>query len=278
MELISEIPWEVSKKEIALKVKNTFIPIDTHVAMVRSDNMNVLGINHSRYGYFSNQEFMEMANELVKISGFHLEGYQEIRGGKIMLGYLRNMDKELKIAGCKVKDYLVFGNSFNRETSLFAGSSEIVIRCQNAFGRIHQQVKIVHSSTIKERVKELIRYFENYFAAKKDMYKAMNHWAKVKVDEGIIEEMINYVMKLDNYETTEDIPQQRLNKIEEMRGSINKELIELGDNVWGLFNGVTHYTTHVLQGRSNTSTIGNLYGVKNRINQRAFHFLSEVGK
>jgi hypothetical protein len=52
--------------------------------------------------------------------------------------------------------------------------------------------------------------------------------------------------------------------------SIDKECLALGDNLFGLFNGVTHYTTHIKKAKE--TTFGNALGTLARINQDAFQF------
>lgn len=276
LELMPTINWVAQKKSIGVRIDGSYKVTPNFNAMVRSDNNEVLSIVKKCYNPFSNEEFMDMTHELSRISEFAIQGFQEIKDGKIILGYLKNADKDFTVAGCKIEDYLVFGNSFNCETALFTASSSVVLRCMNQYGRIHQLVRIIHRTNMQEKVKELTRYFENYFVAQKAMYAAMNHMADVKIDPAIIEEMINFVLKLDKFETKDEIPPQRLRKVEEMRESINAEIIDLGDNAWGLFNGVTHFTTHKLSGRLQNDTIGNIYGVKNHINQRAFQFASNL--
>jgi hypothetical protein len=52
--------------------------------------------------------------------------------------------------------------------------------------------------------------------------------------------------------------------------SIDKETLALGDNLFGLLNGITHYTTHVKKVKE--TTFGNALGTLSRINQDAFQF------
>jgi hypothetical protein len=46
--------------------------------------------------------------------------------------------------------------------------------------------------------------------------------------------------------------------------------LALGDNLFGLLNGITHYTTHVKKVKE--TTFGNALGTLSRINQDAFQF------
>jgi len=48
---------------------------------------------------------------------------------------------------------------------------------------------------------------------------------------------------------------------------------ELGDNLWGAFNGVTKYTTHEITPRN--PVFGNIFGIQADINNRALTFVKE---
>jgi hypothetical protein len=59
----------------------------------------------------------------------------------------------------------------------------------------------------------------------------------------------------------------------DFQNSINIETADLGNNLFGLFNSVTHYTTHKLK---NENTFGNLFGTANKINEKAYDLVLEL--
>jgi len=278
MKLVPTLDWEAEKKSVGVRTDGSYKVAPKYRAIIRNDSNEVLSIVKKNYNLLSNAEFMQLVNEIRVITNFDLQGFQAVKGGGVVLGYLKNSEPDLKIGGLAFEDYLVFGNSFTRETSLFVGSSSIVISCMNAFGRIHQGIKIPHFSTMDEKIKELKRYFVNYFEAKKDLYNAMEGFTKIKIDAEIIEQAINYVFELEKFEKPDkEISKQRFAKVVDCRESILQEVERIGDNGWGLFNGMTHFTSHKLaSSKTKEETIGNLYGMKNYFNQRAFQFISEL--
>jgi hypothetical protein len=52
---------------------------------------------------------------------------------------------------------------------------------------------------------------------------------------------------------------------------------ELGNNAWGLFNGVTYYTTHVMKSRG-SNEMSTMFGAKNTANQIAYNLGLELIK
>jgi hypothetical protein len=57
--------------------------------------------------------------------------------------------------------------------------------------------------------------------------------------------------------------------MDDILASIRTEMAELGNNAWGMFNGVTHYTTHVMNARG-SNELSTMFGAKNEANQVAY--------
>jgi hypothetical protein len=62
-----------------------------------------------------------------------------------------------------------------------------------------------------------------------------------------------------------------VNRSQELLTSINREMTGKGDTLWGLFSGVTHYTSHVLpvpkrdNARLESKYTGTGYDIDNRV-------------
>lgn len=63
---------------------------------------------------------------------------------------------------------------------------------------------------------------------------------------------------------------EKNNIIANIEYSIQKECSALGDNALGLFQGITHYTTHIKNSKS--KVFGNPFGSLNELNQTAYAF------
>jgi len=277
MNLVETLNWEAQKKSISISVNGSNKVVPNFTAIVRDDSHETLSIVKKKYNLLSNKDFMTLVHDICEISRFELKGFQSIQGGEIILGYLKNGDPNFKIGNLKAEDYLVFGNSFTRKTSLFVGTSTKILSCQNQFGQIHQNIKIPHFSTMEKRIQEMKTFFINYFQTKQDMLNALNGFQNIKISPEIIEEAITYILDLEKFDKLDDAPKQRQSKIIDLRESITSEMMKIGENGWGLFNGITHFTTHKISGkRSSNETIGNLFGVKNTFNQKGFSFISNL--
>jgi hypothetical protein len=132
------------------------------------------------------------------------------------------------------------------------------------------------------RVEDIIENISLYTEYEKELYANFIKFQDVRIDERLIQECIGRVAGLTNEERAmtmkerhELVTSQKLNKFDEISASVRGEVAELGDNAWALFNGITHYTTHVLSSRTEES-FGNLFGAKNTANQTAYDFALEL--
>jgi hypothetical protein len=127
------------------------------------------------------------------------------------------------------------------------------------------------------RVEDIVAQIKLYRDYEKTLYNNFEKFQDVKIDEKLIQECVARLVNMTDEERLDKelISTQKLNKMDDIMASIRTETAELGNNGWGLFNGVTHYTTHVMKGKQ--GVVGNMFGAKNTANQKAYNLiLSEV--
>jgi hypothetical protein len=264
----SNLSWDVVKTPIT--VGQTVI--DSHYALVRDDNQKVLQIHKDSYNPMFNKEFRNLLDEMQKITGFENMKFQEYKEGNVILGYLENNSGEsnLKINGFDVDKYLVLGNSHDGSKGIFLGTSEIMLRCMNQFGRIVKNNVIKHTKNNAHKIDELKRAYESYFIELERMTTVYAKLAKVNIDPLLMESLTK---RLFDVNENEEISTRKSNQIFDFQTSLVKETKDLGQNGFGFFHGVTHYTTHTLKGEN---VFGNMFGTANTMNEKALEMVMEL--
>lgn len=79
----------------------------------------------------------------------------------------------------------------------------------------------------------------------KDILKRMN---QVQVNQAQVDD---YLTRVTGYTKEKELSTKAKNILDNLIESIEREFKDSGSNVWGLLNGVTRYTNHVQQNRSN---------------------------
>ena len=240
-------------------------------ALMRSDTGAILSINSNRYRVFSNQKFERLIDRLVNLSGFEFMWYEEFQNGKRVLGFLKNTRPNLKICGQAVKDYLVIGNSHDGSSKIFIGTSNFIFRCENQFTEKIRTYELTHIHELDFSDQDLTRLLDVYEHSRRNYYRSMEQLSLVPLTNDMVKELVNKLLQTEqpafaksDLENRSPLPPQLSNKERMFRESIVKETAALGNNLWGLFNGVTHYATHHI----NSNSFLNSNGASLEFNQK----------
>jgi len=271
--------WEVERHTPYTQTKSgLFVPEERYVALKRSDTLETLSLFRDSYTETKNRTFEEHARQLADASGYELEGFAEFRGGTKVLAYLKATDDLVhQYLGLKSENYLVFGNSHDCTTPLFVGSVNILLRCFNQWGRVMQGLKVRHTKNHNYKVDMFIDLVRGFRAEKEQEAIIFQKMSEIKIDRSILDALANRLLNIDETKIAEgDILSVRKGNTKvALMDSLNRETADLGMNLWGAFNGVTHYTTHT---KSSTDTYGNLLGGNMKFNTDALSFLTEVAE
>lgn len=254
--------WDVEEKVI--RYDNKIVP--NKKALVRTDNQELLAILSNAYKVFSNEELKDLCRDIERNTNYRLNRFVELGRGKKILAFLENIDLQ-SINGTPVKEFLVIGNSFDGSSALFIGYNSHMIRCENQFT---DATRIVSSKHLKGRIDddfaitEILAQFQRQKIATLRKFEKME---QTKVSDREINRLINLLLGETNQE-------QMRPKEQRLRASIRREMAHFGNNAWGLFNGVTHYTSNVINNGNNT--FGNVSGSSQRMNNQAMRFLMQL--
>ena len=271
-DLKQKIDWDICTESVI--VNKTF---DTgKKAILRSDNNRLLGIVGKDYCPLSNSKFMEFTEALTKSGEFELKGFDEFNDGKTHLAFLQNKNLNLKMNNCTMKEYLILGNSHDGTRPFYIGTGSSLTRCENQFYSTIKVFRKKHTSPISMdqfTIQDIIR---TYKAKKNNIYAAFDGMESLRVDQNTINKLVKEIHKMLATDSTvlkhDDYGWSPSMKL--LRKSIEKEMSDLGNNAFGLFNGVTWYTSHEM--RNAGSDFGRLTGTANIINQKAFRFCNNL--
>lgn len=266
----SNLDWEVQTKPVF--VGNT--EACEYQAIVRDDNNAILQIVPKTYIPFQNSILKDFVAQICDTSDFKLLSYGEHKGGRKVLAYLESPENR-KIGGFAFKDYLVIGNGHDRATPFFLATTNVMVRCSNQFSKIFatkttdKLFNVHHTKNGLAKINNLKKVFENYFIEQQNLYDIYESLSKVKIDTYLIEAVITRLAEAEN---EEKISTRKQNIINAMRGSAFREISEVGMNAFGLFNGITHYTTHVMKNEN----FGTLFGTAYKINEKALKICQTI--
>jgi hypothetical protein len=238
----------------------------------------VLSVMKDSYHPRTNENFMQIVNELAVTANTGAPEYSEYDSGKKVLAYLKN-PKSNSIGGHPISDQILVGNSFDGSTSLFVAT---VINYKGAnFTYMNKKAafRVSHRTKDLDQLFDYIEMMQDYEEEKELLFNRFEDMAEVEINDDIIEDFIKAIIqyKTEDEEGNEvEISTKTQNKIDKMKDAIRMKREELGDNVWALFNGVTHYTTYLYVGGRKRNVDGNMYGTQNTYNQRALNYCLDL--
>lgn len=248
----SNLNWSVRQEPIQTE---SGLIIEKHQALVREDTNTVLSVMSDSYYPYQNQELMELLDKVSNKTGLELRKGGHFKDGRRVYVQLKSGDMTLN--GDKIEGYLTGINSFDGSTSLAFGPSNITISCMNTFFAAFRAMdtKVRHTRNMTMKVDEICRGLEDVQMAEQQMFNDIKKLADVRFDEIIQERVIRSLFNVKpeiNLKDDKDLTTNLKNKLSKFYVDLNGEIAQKGDNMWGLFSGVTKYTTHSLSKYDNT--------------------------
>lgn len=238
-------------------------------------------INTVKEGYTVSQN-----DEIVELVLRGIEGFGELsvsKAGSINGG--RKVFLQLAIEGYSlvgsenIKRYVTVIDSNDGSTGLSVGVGEVVMSCQNQFFKFYKkgQSKFRHTASLIERIKEIPRLIELSLSESLKLTETYKAFQSNEVSRSLANEMVKHILGFDknmSIRTESKISSRSLKSMESLYNHIDKEMNQKGNNLFGLFSGVTSWTTHEKSApkRENGREESLMLGANYKTNEEAFKF------
>jgi len=270
----SNLNWSVRSEAITTE---SGIILDGYNAIVRDDTNTPLSVRSDGYHPYQNYQLIELLDRVSQQTGLELK-----KGGHFKEGarvYIQLKSNDLKLGNDRIEGYMTGINSFDGSTSLAFGPSNITISCQNSFFAAFREMntKIRHTKNMVIKVDEVCRSLENVLQEEKKVFDSIVQLSETRYDDlfkdNVVKKLFNIAKDVD-LKDEEALPSVTRNKLSRFYIDLNGELQQKGDNLWGLFSGVTKYTTHSLSKDDNTEA--KMFGVYGKREQGIFNEMVEL--
>ena len=268
--IYNSLGWEILERPI-FNLRGE--EIEGYKEIVRNDNYDSLNICKSTYTPVSNYFFCHSVEVLQNISGLVLEGFHEYKNGAIVTAHLWN-EEPVKILGHDYNTYLIIGNSHNYQTPFFIGEKNVMLRCKNQFNRFKGSLRAYHTSLNVSNVNRIIQMYSFYKDLQTNTIELFERLERKGITADVKYKMIRHLLEISPSVPFVELSARKKRQVELFTSSINRECMELGENAFGLFNGVTHFTTHIRNAREKEYSL--LFGNDNSINTKALNYLVNI--
>lgn len=269
------LDWSVSKE----KLQTESGIVTDHVAIVREDTKSILGVHKSGYEVFQNQELAELILDLSKVADAPLHSFGTLKDGAKVYIQLKTGNTRIRRPDGTmdtIEGYGTVVNSFDGSTSLGIGISTKTISCMNTFFAAYRQLdsKIKHTKGMTVKVEDLLRSMDIFRKDESAHFELISRLAQTPItaqaidtvyksmfDVSFAEAQANRTAKVD----ARTLSTKKTNLIETFTLDTANQITDKGETLWGLFSGITKYTTHSLGADSEEAKMFGSVASKERV-------------
>lgn len=276
IEILNEanLNWNVKSDKV---ITESGIALDGYTALVREDTNVPLSVRSESYYPYQNYELVELLDRVSGLTGLSIH-----KGGFFGEGqkvFIQLKSNNLRVGNDRVEGYLTGINSFDGTTSLAFGPSNITISCQNKFFAAFREMqsKVRHTKNMVVKIDEICRRLEGVLDEEKIVFDNILKLSETRFDDIIKDKVTRELFGINKDVDLKDmdaISGVTRNKLSRFYVDLNGELQGKGDNLWGLFSGITKYTTHSLSKNDNTEA--KMFGVYGKRELSIFNKLTEL--
>ena len=264
----TNLNWTVRQEELQTI---SGISIPNKKAIVRDDNNMIVGLHSDGYVPYQNHELMDLLHQVSGRTGLEIHRGGEFKdGGRI---YVQLKGNDLKLGNDRIEGFLTGVNSFDGSTSLAFGHSNTTISCMNTFFRVMSglQNKVRHTKSMSLKVEDICRRLDIVLQEEKETFRFITELSETRFDDLLKEKVTRKLFGIKpevNLNDEDALSTRTRNNLSRFYIDLNGELNQKGDNMWGLFSGVTKYTTHSYSKNDNTEA--KMFGGIGQVEQEIF--------
>ena len=269
----TNLNWTVRQEDLQT---TSGISVPNKKAIVREDTNTIVGVHSDGYQPYQNYELMDLLHQVSGRTGLEVHKGGDFKGGGRI--YVQLKGNDLKLGNDRIEGFLTGVNSFDGSTSLSFGHSNTTISCMNTFFRVMKglQHKVRHTKSMSLKVEDICKSLDIVLEEEKQTFKYIVELSETRFDDLIKEKVTRklFGIKPEFSLDSDELSTRTKNNLSRFYIDLNGEIQGKGDNLWGLFSGVTKYTTHSYSKNDNTEV--KLFGGIGQVEQEIFSDLVEL--
>lgn len=128
---VAHIDWTVTKRPLISEVEAGWVPVESHVAIVRDSDDSVLGVVGKDYEPIQNERMLTWAELLVDTGEAQFTTAGSLRGGRIVFACLE-INREIHLpGGDELVPYFIVATSHDGSHAMKAFTSTTRVVCKN---------------------------------------------------------------------------------------------------------------------------------------------------
>ena len=280
------LDYEIQKLPMEAKGQNGENIETPYFGIYNPKHEKFLYSSKESYRVTQNEEIVKAIVEGTKKFANELDFYsvKDINYGSKLIANLEIQGNE-KFGNDKMKRFISIMDSNDGSIGLKVGVGFLVYSCTNGLYMFKGDensfnVKSKHTQSIEGKIHQLSSMVEGYMEKSFSMLDKFKQFQSTKVSRELVHELSSELLGVSKAMTEKEMEKEgvstrKTNQMEALYRNMETELNSKGENLWGLLNGVTRWTTHEKSapnrenGRIESMTSGSNY----KTNMEALEFV-----
>ena len=239
--------------------------------IVREDTGKVFTTVSETYEPTQNYTIIETMQEIAGENDLEIVKAIPLHEGRKIVVQMKKPNNIINIGDQETEQYIYAINGHDGTSSLKFGFMNKVIFCQNQFAWLSNNAfsGYKHTKSIQDKVKQLPSILN--FVEEENKIIDLQMFSNQSANASLINDLVDYLANTDKL----PISTRKANMVRDLSACIYIETNRISHTKWGVFNGVTKYTTH--EKSSPSREYGQqesiLTGSCGKMNEKAFKFL-----
>jgi len=268
--------WNVVKKPLMYAGEctteaNNGLHNTPYYGIVREDTGEVFTTVSDGYEPTQNHTIIETMQEIAGENDLEIVKAIPFNSGRKVVVQMKKPNNIINIGDQETEQYIYAINGHDGTTSLKFGFMNKVIFCQNQFawlsGNAFSGYK--HTKSIQDKVKQLPSILN--LVDQENKIADLQMFSNQSATPSLVNDLVDYLAVTDKL----PISTRKANMVTDLSRCIDNEMTRISHTKWGVFNGVTQYTTHMKSSpnREHGQQESILTGSCGKMNEKAFKFL-----
>lgn len=292
---VKGLTFDEKKAEILKKYKLDFKIIKTELqANILLPDGGLLVVPSGYYGLYNDKAkkvintvkkgyTVSQTDEVVAVVLKGTEGFGNLSvtmGGSIHDG--RKIYLQLKIEGMgrvgndKLVRYVTIIDSNDGSTGLSVGVGNLTMSCKNQFFKFYKAGEMggKHTGSLQAKILALPSLITLALSEDLQLMENFETFQKTKASKELVNNVMSHIL---GYDVKEETNPRALKNMSVFQSHMDKEIADKGLNYWGIFSGVTSWTTHEkgVPKRPNGRMESIITGTNYKANLKAYDYLLE---
>lgn len=241
--------FSANENDVITVGEETVLMASPYYNLVNSKTGDVINSVKAGYTVSQNDEIVEMVLRGTKPFGSRLTVHKagSLNGGRKVFVQLA-IEGEGRIGNDILKRYVTIIDSNDGSSSLSVGVGNVTMSCTNQFYAFAKSgMKFRHTASIEEKIRQLPNAITSALSEDVALMGLFGEFQATpcsrELAHTIVQELVG-VNRTASQLILSETATRRLNVMDALYDAIEGEMNSKGENLWGLFSGITFWTTH----------------------------------